>query len=467
MKWLVPCAKKTIAAALIVTVWAGSKSVFTRPIKEQLTGDFTAKVNAVLEPVYKPDTPGAAVIVVKDGQTVFRKAYGIASLEFAVTLKPEMVFRLASITKQFTATAIMMLVDQHKLSVNDDITKFVPNYPTGGKKITVENLLTHSSGIKDYSEILWPQRMCQDFDIENLIEVFENEGLSFTPGTREAYSNSNYVLLGAIIERVSGKSYADFIEENIFKVLGMNHSFYERPQRIIPNRVSGYAKGRDGFVNAPFISVTQLYAAGALMSSVDDLELWDAALSSDKLISSTSKQRMFLPHQLSDGTSGTYGYGWNIEQLEGHLLAAHGGGINGFSNYVLRMPQDHLYIAILSNDRTAEVQPEYLAKQIALIAIGKSVAEPRVLELASQILETYVGQYQLEPNYILTVSRQDNRLFAQGTGEPRFELFPVSETDFVVKINDAQFTFMKDERGKITRLKIHQGGQDNIVPKIH
>jgi D-alanyl-D-alanine carboxypeptidase len=193
-------------------------------------GDLAASMDRVAADVYRPGVPGAAVIVVRDGRVIFRKGYGLANLELNIPVKPEMVFRLASVTKQFTAVAVMMLVEQGRLSLQDDITKFFPGYPTGGRRITVENLLTHTSGIKDYTGKLWPARMREDLRVERLIDVFKDDGLEFEPGTKQSYSNSNYILLGAIIERLSGKEYRRFIEENIFRPLGMRHSYYEGTQ---------------------------------------------------------------------------------------------------------------------------------------------------------------------------------------------------------------------------------------------
>jgi CubicO group peptidase (beta-lactamase class C family) len=429
-------------------------------------GDLTASMDKVAGDVYKPDVPGAAIIVVKDGRVIFRKGYGLANLELNVPIRPEMVFRLASITKQFTAAAVMMLVEQGKLSLQDDITKFFPDYPTGGKKVTVENLLTHTSGIKDYLEKLWPGRMREDFRPERLIDLFKNDGLEFEPGTKESYSNSNYVLLGVIIEKLSGKEYGRFIEENIFKPLGMKHSYYERVQEIIPDRVYGYARVGEGFVNAAYVSTVQLYAAGGLCSSVDDLALWDAANYSDKLLKRTSWERLFTPYKLANGEASAYASGWAISQFEGRAVASHTGGIPGFTTYVLRMPEDHVYVAVLSNDRTAEVQPEYVARRLAAIAIGKPITEPKIVKLEDKLLDKYVGQYQESAGDLTTVRRDGARLFAQSEGDPEVELFPTSDETFVVKAYDALISFVKDSQGNVAGMIVRVGGRDISLKKI-
>jgi D-alanyl-D-alanine carboxypeptidase len=429
-------------------------------------GDLAAGMDKVAADVYRPGVPGAAVIVVRDGRVIFRKGYGLANLELNIPVKPEMVFRLASVTKQFTAVAVMMLVEQGRLSLQDDITKFFPGYPTGGRRITVENLLTHTSGIKDYTGKLWPARMREDLRVERLIDVFKDDGLEFEPGTKQSYSNSNYILLGAIIERLSGKEYRRFIEENIFRPLGMRHSYYEGAQELIPGRVSGYLKAEGTFYNAPYLSTTQLYAAGALCSSVDDLALWDAAVYSDKLLRRDSWERVFTPYKFAGGEPSDYAFGWAISKFEGRTIASHTGGIPGFTDYVLHMPEGRVYVAILSNDRTAEVQPEYVARRLAAIAIGKPMTDPKVVRLAPRRLDEYVGRYQGGDGEMTTVRRDGDRLFSQSAGDPEVELFPTSDETFVIKAFDARVSFVKDERGEVAGMVVRVGDQSYNLRKI-
>jgi D-alanyl-D-alanine carboxypeptidase len=360
----------------------------------------------------------------------------------------------------------MMLVERGRLSLQDDLTKFFPDYPTGGKKITVENLLTHTSGVKDYLDKLWPRRMREDMRPERLLDLFKDDGLEFEPGTKESYSNSNYVLLGLIIEKLTGKEYGRFVEDEIFRPLGMKHSYYERVQEIIPDRVSGYARDGDGFVNAAYVSTTQLYAAGGLCSSVDDLALWDAATYSGKLLRHDSWQRVFTPYKLADGKTSDYAFGWAISQFEGRTVASHTGGIPGFTTYVLRLPEDRVYVAILSNDRTAQVQPEYVARRLAAIAIGRPVSEPNIVKLDARSLEKYAGQYQDGEGEITTVRREGERLFAQSGNDPEVELFPVSEETFVIKAFDARVSFVKDAKGRVTGLVERYGDQSLTLKKI-
>jgi CubicO group peptidase (beta-lactamase class C family) len=440
--------------------------VFAQSATVPADSNFAAAMDEVAAPIYKPDAPGAAIIVVKNGQVIFRKGYGLANIELNVPIRPEMVFRLCSVTKQFTAVAIMMLVEQGKLSLNDDITKFFPDYPTGGKKIMIENLLSHTSGIKDYIEKLWPQSMRQDLKLERLIDAFKNDGLKFEPGTKVSYSNSNYIILGAIIEKLSGKEYRRFIEENIFKPLGMKHSYYEGIQELIPNRVSGYLKSEGAFFNAPYISTNQLYAAGALCSSVDDLALWDAAVYSDKLLKQSSWERIFTPYKLANGETSDYAFGWVISRFQGRTIASHGGGVFGSRAWVMRVPEDHVYVAILANDSSAETQPEIVARRLAAIVIAKPLSDPKIVKLDAKLLDAYVGKYQGSDSDTLTVRREVDRLVAQGTEDPEYELFPIGGDKFIVKAFDAKITFARDAEGMVSGLVFSFMEHDTRLRKL-
>ena len=224
-------------------------------------------IDTLMSSNFSPQEPGASVIVVKDGKVIFRKGYGLANVELGVAVEPDMIFRIGSITKQFTAVAILMLEEQGKLSVKDEITKYFPDYPTQGKKITVEHLLNHTSGIKSYTSLPeWLPQWRKDFKVDELIALFKDKPMDFAPGDSWSYNNSAYFLLGAIIEKASGQSYADFVEKHIFAPLGMKHSFYDNTERLITRRVAGYSKKGNDFVNCAYLSMSQPYAAGSLIS---------------------------------------------------------------------------------------------------------------------------------------------------------------------------------------------------------
>lgn len=411
-----------------------------------------AQIDRLLADAYKADRPGATALVVKDGQTVLRKGYGLADLELGVPVEPDMIFRVGSVTKQFTSTAILMLAERGKLSIGDPITKHLPEFPTGGKTITIEHLLTHTSGIRSYTSMpAWRPLMIKDLSVAEMIDVFKNEPHDFAPGDRFLYNNSGYFLLGAIIEKVSGQTYEQFIEREIFTSLGMKHSFYGSHARVIPRRVPGYEKNAGGYVNAAYLSMTQPYSAGSLLSSVDDLALWEAAIASGKLLTAASMKRMFTPYTLASGKSTGYAYGWSIESYERHPVAGHGGGINGFVCAVVRLPEDKVYVAVLSNNASNDANPGDLARRAAAIAIGRPVTDPPTVALDAAALDAYVGTYQSDGPARRVVTRDGDGLFMTGGG-PRVQILPASPTEFFVKGSLVRIAFEKDSTGRIMKM---------------
>ncbi|MGZ5453590.1 MAG: serine hydrolase [Candidatus Aminicenantales bacterium] len=418
-------------------------------------GDLAAKIDAIMAGIYKPGEPGAAIIVRKDGQTVFRKGYGTADLELGVPIEPDMVFRLGSITKQFTAVSILMLAQEGKLGLQDEITKFLPDYPKQGKRITVEHLLTHTSGIQSYTDMPeWLPLWRKDFTVKELIDFFKDKPMQFEPGRSWAYSNSGYILLGAIIEKVSGKTYEEFVTEKIFKPLGMKGSTYGSAERIIPRRIPGYQAGKSGFVNAPYLSMTQPYAAGSLLSSVDDLAVWSDAVFAGKLVRKEWLDKAFTPYTLANGESTGYGYGWLVGDFAGHRSIEHGGGINGFSTYEMTLPEDRIFVAILTNSAIAGRDPEPRAVKIAWLALGLTEPERKAIMIAARDLDAFAGVYTNERKREFYVSREGDKLFAQQQGGSKDELTPASATEFFLKDNPARFMFVKDSAGRVTGLRI-------------
>lgn len=442
------------------------ESPMTARATEQTTGqiaahdDLVRAIDTLLADTYATTEPGAAVLVAREGHILYRTGIGMANLELGVAIEPHMVFRLGSITKQFTAVSILMLMEQGKLSLDDDITTFLPDYPTQGHRVTVEHLLTHTSGIKSYTEMTsWPPLWRTDMTLQELIDFFKNEPLVFAPGERWSYNNSGYVLLGAIVEAVSELSYEEFLQRHIFEPLGMTHSCYDHTDRIVPGRVAGYQKGAAGLENASFLSMTQPHAAGALLSSVDDLLLWDEALYTDRLVSQETLRRAFTPARLNDGTATGYGYGWAIGSYEGHRLIVHGGGINGFLTDAIRLPDDHIYVAVLTNRMIPDPLPDQIALKIAALAIGTPYREPVAVTLDPARLDAYVGVYQDDRDEQVEqiVTRDGDHLRVQRTGGAREEILPLSQTEFFFKNNALFFDtrlHMEMEGDSVTALVV-------------
>ena len=429
-----------------------------------------AQYDAVLKSAVETGGPGAAVIVVKDGQVVYRKAYGMANLELGVPLQPETVFRLGSLTKQFTATAIMMLVEQGRLALQDPIDKYLPGYPMQGHVITVEHLLTHTSGIQSYTDMPgWmASRIKSDMSVRELVDGFKNEPMQFAPGTQYRYNNSAYVLLGAIIEKVSGQSYEAFVTEHVFEPLGMTHSYYGSNEPIIPNRADGYTGGPDTPRHAQYLSMTQPYSAGSLVSTVDDLALWDAALYTEKLLKRSSLQKMWTPYTLANGTSTGYGYGWAVATLRGRPSVEHGGGIFGFVTYALRLPDDHVYVAVLCNTDSPRAAPIDLAKRLGAIAIGNPFSNQVAVQVDPTVLDRYVGVYQIDANSSRTVTVEGGKLYTQRTGGGRLEAKARSETEFFYQHRLISFRFEVDATGRAVAMVMYQeeGGKPERAVRV-
>ena len=429
------------------------------------TPEVIAKIDQILSNAYPANTPGAAVLVSKDGKVVFRKGYGLADVEKKVPIQPDMIFRLGSITKQFTAVGILKLVDQGKIALDDEITKFLPDYPTQGKKITIEHLLTHTSGIKSYTGMAsFGSIMRKDVTPIELVDIFKNEPMDFEPGTQWRYNNSGYVLLGVIIEKVSGKSYAQFLQETIFKPLGMKHTFYGTEEASIPNRALGHTgDGKEFSYSAP-MSMTLPYAAGALESNVDDLAIWNHAMASGKLLKPATWKRAFTPYTLSTGKPTTYGYGLEFEQLQGEEVIEHGGGINGFITMGYWLPKQKVFVAILTNQDSAEVQPSFVARKVAATMIGKGFKEYTAVTLDAKKLDEFVGVYLIEDKTTRTITRQGNQLYAQRTGGQKMEIFPASDNEFFYKSSFTVLKFVRDEAGKIVKMiKTDEKGEESAI----
>lgn len=361
---------------LVLQAPATGAAATVHPASEQKA--LAERINNQIAPLFKANQPGATIIVTRDGITLFRQAYGMADVATGRPMTPDTAMRIASITKQFTATGILMLADEGKLALGDNINKFLPDYPSEGKKITIENLLTHTSGIKNYtSDPAFGEKMSTDQTVSQMIDSFKNAPLQFEPGTRYSYSNSGYVLLGAIIEKVSGLSYAKFVEQRIFVPLGMSNSAYAGHQRGIALHAEGYTRSSDGvgFEPGKPISMTLPYAAGALVSTVDDLALWDAAVSVGKLLKPATQQQALTAYVLADGTSVPYGYGWSVRNTGATPMQSHGGGIPGFSTYAMRLPDKKLYVAVLTNADSGLPGAEMIALKAATIAVGSDYAE--------------------------------------------------------------------------------------------
>lgn len=332
------------------------------------TGDLEEKVDAYMQAHVQQKTFMGSLLIAQGGKILFKKGYGMANMEHQIAHTPQSKFRLGSISKQFAATAIMQLQEESLLSVHDPIKKYLSDYPHG-ETITIHHLLTHTSGIPSFTSFPeYRKMMVKSLSLDEIIATFKDKPLEFQPGEKHKYSNSGYILLGYIIEKTSGLAYADYLQKNILKPLGMASSGYDYNHIILPRRASGYAQAKGEFINASYIDMKIPHAAGALYSTVEDLYIWDRALYTEKILSSKSLEQMFTPFK------DNYAYGWNVRELFDHKIIWHGGGINGFVTYFARFPEDDACIIALCNLEGSQMRK--ISRDLPAILFGEPYEMP-------------------------------------------------------------------------------------------
>lgn len=428
--------------------------------------DITTRTDAYVSAAVKSHRFNGTVLLAKDGKVIFKKGYGMADFEWDIANTPATKFRLGSITKQFTAMCIMQLQERGLLNVDDSIGKYLTDYPKPvADKVTIHHLLTHSSGIPSYTDdpTFFKEKSILPLTVKQMIDSFKDKPLKFDPGTKFEYDNSGYFLLGAIIEKVSGKTYEAYLQENIFKPLGMKDSGYDRPGPILKYRASGYQPDKDaptGLVNSPYLDMGLPYAAGSLYSTVEDLFLWDQALYTEKLVKKSSLDRLFKG-QIDAPGMGKYAYGWGVAEVKGHKNVAHGGGINGFATYISRFPEDHAVFIYLRN-LTTPLPPKFNDDLTSLL-FGEAMEpakEKTAVKGNARIVETLDGVYELAPQFKITVTHEGDHLFAQATGQGKNEFEALSDYRYILRAVDAELEFVKNDTGEIDHLVLHQGGRD-------
>ncbi len=419
----------------------------------------------VTEEMEREHTPGLAVGIYSRGQILLAKGYGLANVELHVPVKPETIFQSGSVGKQFVSAAVMMLVEDGKVGLDDSIVKYFPNAPESWKPILVKNLLSHTSGLAEYesSERTGPKGpfyMRLDFTEDELVNKIEALPIEFKPGEKWDYRNTNYVLLGVMIHRVTGKLYVDFLQERIFRPWGMKATRLISETDIIPNRSSGYEMNGGKLRNQEWVSPTfNSTADGTLYFNVLDLAKWDEALYGTSLLKQSSLDRIWTVFVLNDGKPNPahYGFGWGISPNNGHKLIEHGGAWQGFTCVISRFVDDGLTVVVLTN--FAGARPGVISHAVAgLVNPALQPREHKEVTVNPKLFDGYIGKYQLAPDFILTITRQGDHLFAQATGQGMFPLFPESERDFFLKVVDAQITFVTDSQGRARELILHQNG---------
>lgn len=547
--------------------------------------DHAAKIQEVLALAHKYRQFNGSALVAENGKVIYKSGFGIANMEWGIPNAADTKFRLGSITKQFTAMLTLQLVEQGKIKLDGKISDYLPDYRKDiGEKVTIHHLLTHTSGIPSYTSQpgFFANVSRNPYKVADFVKQYASGNLEFEPGTKFVYNNSGYFLLGAIIERVTGKTYEQALKEMIFDRAGMKDTGYDHHDTILPKRATGYAKSATGYVNATYLDMSIPYAAGSLYSTVEDLYLWDQALYTDKLLTPQSKELMFKPF-LEE-----YAYGWVITKASFKLndqpvpVVTHGGGINGFTTTIVRFPKEKHLIVILDNtgssnldrlsDKIAKIiytQPYDLPKMSIASALEKTIsekgidaavaeyrdlkakqsatydfAEPELNALGYRLMATgklkeavavfklnveaypqgfntydslaeaymnmnerelaiqnykksvelnpkntnavellkklekpaatveantfdaYAGEYELAPGFVLRVFREGDKFMTQATGQQQIEIFAEPDGTFTPRTFEAKLTFIKDADGKVTAVKLNQGGRETVGKKI-
>ena len=338
------------------------------PLDDVWAQNLEARIDSLISNVLKDKTgPSGVFMVAKNGKSIYNKAFGKANVELDVNLTSENVFQLGSMTKQFTAIAILMLEEQGKLNVKHAVSKYVPDYPAGDS-MTIHHLLTHTSGIKDFTKMKSLRDIAQrEMTPKMLVDFFKNEPIDFKPGEKFDYNNSGYVLLGYIIESVSGEAYEDYITKHIFQKIGMNQSYYATDRQLIYKRAYGYQKKNSGYVNKTVISYSIPFASGSLMSTVTDMLKWQNALNQHVLLKAETSKKAFSKYKLNSGAEFTYGYGWHIKEINGIPAREHGGSIFGYKTMAVYIPGKDIYVLGLTNCDCNS--PTQLVKDIAALVL--------------------------------------------------------------------------------------------------
>lgn len=439
--------------------------------------NYESKIDTIISSNYNNEEPGLTLIVAKAGKTIYSKAIGKSSLELNTPLQLNSVFQVGSITKQFTAVSILMLAEQGKLNIEDNIRKYIPEYSEIGKDITIHHLLNHTSGIKNKTPLSDKSFISRsDMTPQELIEYIKNEPLEFKPGEQFKYSNAGYILLGKIIEVVTEQSYKDFIENTIFKKLGMTNSYYGSMKKVIKNRISGYKATTTNFVNADYMSLTLPYSAGAILSTVEDLLIWQNALKSNNLIKPSSLKKAITPTTLNNEKKIPYGYSFRLSNIGASPVIAHTGSTKGFTSIAIFLPDEDIYIAALSNCSCKNVNK--VVKQIAELFVNAPKAaleasntdasqlKKQSITVSVETLKHYAGTYEVRPNTYLTIGLDNsNQLYLIAPGQTqRIKLFAKTQNHFFMKISNAEITF-NTNNNEVISLTMNQSGREIIAKK--
>lgn len=408
------------------------------------------------------NSPSVSIAVIRGADTIAMKAWGMADLEQSVTASPKSVYRIGSVTKQFTASAVMQLVDQRKIRLDDSIATWLPALPVAWHKVTVRQLLNHTSGIPSYTEIgeRWTRRFGEEMSPDTIVALTARDTMWFAPGTKWSYDNTGYVVLGMLIEKVTGHSWEKDLTERFFKPLGLAGTRNCLGTPLIPFRAHGYEKDAGQWINTQYLAMSQPYAAGALCSTVGDLSRWNRALHTGQVLSAASYRLMTTPEGAAAKSAPLYGFALIADTLAGVPIIHHGGGIPGFITGNAWVPSAQLSVTVLTNAGSAGADD--LLKQLVRAALGAPLLQaPTVVTLAANDRATYVGVFALAlPGGArdFTVAEAGDHLTAQLAGQGANPMLYLGDHTFGMSFDPALRLIFTVEGTKATKVTLVQGG---------
>ena len=422
--------------------------------------EITRYAEKILAANYRQDAPGAAVLVARGDEVLFRSARGLADLKTGAPLTADSVFRIGSVSKQFAAAGLLTLVEAGKVSLADPLSKYVPGFPNGGH-ITVLELLNHTSGVKSYTDIASFREgpVENDLSTARLIASFQDAKTDFAPGEGWAYNNSGYVLVGAVIEAASGQPWHDYLRTALFEPLGLANTFYGADPKAVARQVPGYSLRDDKVVAAKGISMTIPHAAGALLSTVDDLMKWNRALHEGRVLKSDSYTQMITP--TGKATEAKYGFGISQSTVQGTPMLDHGGDIFGFSSMLQYVQGPDISVVVLQNSDSSgdHDDPESIARKLTAAALGEPYPAATAIAMDVAALKQFEGVYRIDAESARVLRVVDGKLTAQRTGGQRSNLMPIAADEFLYDDGLNRFTVQRDAAGAVAGMHFFSNGE--------
>ncbi len=421
------------------------------------------RIDTLISAYAKMSRFNGSALVAKNGTTLLNKGYGYRNAEEKVSNNEQSIFQLGSITKQFTALVILKLQEEKKLSTSDKLSKYFPGYAKGDS-ITIQQLLTHTSGIYNYTNdtSFMANEITKPAGMEKIMALFKDKPLDFSPGTSWSYSNSGYSMLGYIIEQVTKKPYEEAVRKYIFTPLHMTHSGFDFTHLKSVDKTTGYLQLNDQqSMPAPIVDSTVSFSAGAIYSTTGDLYLWHKALQNNTVLSKAQQEKAYTP------VKNNYGYGWVIDSIDGKQRVGHGGGIPGYITNEARVPEDDIDVVLLSNASNESLNE--ITKNIFAILYNKQYELPREktsIKLAEETLKQYEGEYEMRPGLNVIIEAKDGGLIATPTGQSPKMLHAEKEDFFFEKEEDVSLEFTRNDKKNVDGFILQMGGGKFTCKKI-